>query len=79
MTNLVPDLPPGEWSLLLVGAWWPALPSEPTAGKAYWSDQADVKGREAEHVQIQRTQLGSRNHGRGWLGRSRSLCIVADT
>ncbi|BBX24574.1 hypothetical protein MTER_39850 [Mycolicibacter terrae] len=58
------DLPPGEWSLLLVGAWWPAPPSEPTAGKMYWSDQADVKGREAEHVQNQRTQFGSRNHGR---------------
>lgn len=58
------DLPPGEWSLLLVGAWWPAAPSEPAAGRNYWSDQADVKGREAEHVQNHRTQFGSRNHGR---------------
>lgn len=57
------DLPPGEWSLLLVGAWWPAPPNEPTAGKTYWSDHADVKKREAEHVQHHRTQFGSRNHG----------------
>ncbi|WP_423795116.1 hypothetical protein, partial [Mycobacterium tuberculosis] len=26
------DLPPGRWSALLVGAWWPAQPDAPMAG-----------------------------------------------
>ncbi|WP_414626127.1 hypothetical protein, partial [Mycobacterium tuberculosis] len=30
------DLPPGRWSALLVGAWWPARPDAPMAGVTYW-------------------------------------------
>lgn len=65
MTELpLSDLPDGEWSFLLVGAWWPGAPDKPTEGITHWTDHADVKKREAEHVQAHRQQFGSRNHGR---------------
>lgn len=51
------DLPRGKWSMLLVGAWWPARPDAPAARVSYWRHAGEVKRQEASDLQNPRTQL----------------------
>ena len=57
------DLPPGKWSAYLVGAWWPAPPTEPVNGVQHWSDHSTAKEREAVELQAYTNGLGARNSG----------------
>ncbi|WP_421845689.1 DUF5631 domain-containing protein [Mycobacterium sp.] len=57
------DLPPGQWSALLVGAWWTAPPDALTVAVAYWRQQADIKRHEVTELRNQRSRL-SANKGR---------------
>ena len=57
------DLPPGKWSFELVGAWWPAPPTEPTSGFQHWSDQSSAKEREAVELQAFTDGVSARNSG----------------
>ncbi len=57
------DLPPGNWSSYLVGAWWPAPPNEPNSGVQYWSDQSSAKEREAIELQAFTDGVSARNSG----------------
>lgn len=57
------DLPPGEWSAWLVGASWPAPPTEPTREVSFWSGHADVKGQEASELDKVLTFFGQNNSG----------------
>ncbi|UGT93404.1 DUF5631 domain-containing protein [Mycobacterium ostraviense] len=77
------DLPPGKWSMLLVGAWWPARPDSPAAGVSYWSQAGKVKREEASDLQNTRSQLAV-NKGRTatdlleryWRGEQRVATIA---
>ncbi|MCV6984822.1 DUF5632 domain-containing protein [Mycobacterium shinjukuense] len=77
------DLPPGRWSALLVGAWWPARPDAPMAGVTYWRQAGELKRNEASDLQNERSQL-SRNRGRTaddlleryWRGEQRLATIA---
>lgn len=51
------DLPPGRWSALLVGAWWPARPDAPMAGVTYWRKAAQLKRNEANDLRNERSLL----------------------
>ncbi|WP_240316775.1 hypothetical protein, partial [Mycobacterium persicum] len=51
------DLPPGKWSVLLVGAWWPARPDAPQAGVSYWNQAGEIKSQEASDLRNARSQL----------------------
>lgn len=57
------DLPPGKWSSYLVGAWWPAPPTEPNSGVQHWSDQSSAKEREAVELQAFTDGVSARNSG----------------
>lgn len=57
------DLPPGRWSPLLVGAWWPARPDAPTTGVRYWGRAGESKRNEARELQNERSRLAV-NQGR---------------
>lgn len=57
------DLPPGRWSALLVGAWWPARPDAPMAGVTYWRKAAQLKRNEANDLRNERSLLAV-NQGR---------------
>ncbi|KAN10124.1 hypothetical protein Z557_03396, partial [Mycobacterium tuberculosis 2229BH] len=57
------DLPPGRWSALLVGAWWPAQPDAPMAGVTYWREAAQLKRNEANDLRNERSRLAV-NQGR---------------
>ncbi|KAN65617.1 hypothetical protein AJ07_03749, partial [Mycobacterium tuberculosis MD16775] len=50
------DLPPGRWSALLVGAWWPAQPDAPMAGVTYWREAAQLKRNEANDLRNERSR-----------------------
>lgn len=77
------DLPPGRWSALLVGAWWPARPDAVTAGVAYWRQAGEHKRQEAGDLQNTRSQLAV-NKGRTaddlleryWRGEQRVATIA---
>lgn len=58
------DLPPGKWSALLVGPWWPARPDAPTAGVTHWNEQGRIKEAEATAVDNDRQRLAANNRGR---------------
>ncbi len=57
------DLPPWAWSAWLVGASWPAAPTQPTLGISFWTDHADVKEREAGELDKVLTFFGENNRG----------------
>lgn len=57
------DLPPGNWSGYLVGAWWPAPPNAPTNGEQFWSEQSNAKEREAVELQDFTRTVSARNGG----------------
>ncbi|CCK64244.1 Conserved protein of unknown function [Mycobacterium canettii CIPT 140070017] len=77
------DLPPGKWSALLVGAWWPAPPDAPKAGVIYWREAAQLKHDEANDLQNERSRLAI-NQGRTaddlmeryWRGEQRLATIA---
>lgn len=77
------DLPPGRWSALLVGAWWPARPDAPMAGVTYWREAAQLKRNEANDLRNERSRLAV-NQGRTaddlleryWRGEQRLATIV---
>ncbi|VAZ95034.1 hypothetical protein LAUMK4_03007 [Mycobacterium persicum] len=77
------DLPPGKWSAVLVGPWWPEPPHAPAAGFLYWRQAGDAKGREASDLQNARSQLAV-NKGqtaddlleRYWRGEQRVTTIA---
>ncbi|WRO42151.1 Hypothetical protein MUW33_2201 [Mycobacterium canetti] len=77
------DLPPGRWSALLVGAWWPARPDAPMAGVTYWRKVAQLKRNEANDLRNERSLLAV-NQGRTaddlleryWRGEQRLATIV---
>ncbi|WP_041179905.1 DUF5632 domain-containing protein [Mycobacterium canetti] len=77
------DLPPGRWSALLVGAWWPAQPDAPMAGVTYWREAAQLKRNEANDLRNERSRLAV-NQGRTaddlleryWRGEQRLATIA---
>ncbi|CFJ91099.1 putative transmembrane protein [Mycobacterium tuberculosis] len=77
------DLPPGRWSALLVGAWWPARPDAPMAGVTYWREAAQLKRNEANDLRNERSLLAV-NQGRTaddlleryWRGEQRLATIA---
>ncbi|MEQ0598849.1 DUF5631 domain-containing protein [Mycobacterium tuberculosis] len=77
------DLPPGRWSALLVGAWWPARPDAPMAGVTYWRKAAQLKRNEANDLRNERSLLAV-NQGRTaddlleryWRGEQRLATIA---
>ncbi|MCT9034423.1 hypothetical protein N7U24_21040, partial [Mycobacterium tuberculosis] len=77
------DLPPGRWSALLVGAWWPARPDAPMAGVTYWREAAQLKRNEANDLRNERSRLAV-NQGRTaddlleryWRGEQRLATIA---
>ncbi|CNY21251.1 putative transmembrane protein [Mycobacterium tuberculosis] len=77
------DLPPGRWSALLVGAWWPAQPDAPMAGVTYWRKAAQLKRNEANDLRNERSRLAV-NQGRTaddlleryWRGEQRLATIA---
>ncbi|CCC44436.1 putative uncharacterized protein [Mycobacterium canettii CIPT 140010059] len=77
------DLPPGRWSALLVGAWWPARPDAPMAGVTYWREAAQLKRDEANDLRNERSRLAV-NQGRTaddlleryWRGEQRLATIA---
>ncbi|WP_412768884.1 DUF5632 domain-containing protein [Mycobacterium canetti] len=80
---MVADLPPGKWSALLVGAWWPARPDAPMAGVTYWREAAQLKRNEANDLRNERSRLAV-NQGRTaddlleryWRGEQRLATIA---
>ncbi|WRO42149.1 hypothetical protein MUW33_2199 [Mycobacterium canetti] len=77
------DVPPGRWSALLVGAWWPARPDAPMAGVTYWREAAQLKRNEANDLRNERSLLAV-NQGRTaddlleryWRGEQRLATIA---
>ncbi|MEQ6326477.1 DUF5631 domain-containing protein [Mycobacterium canetti] len=77
------DLPPGKWSALLVGAWWPARPDAPMAGVTYWREAAQLKRTETNDLRNERSRLAV-NQGRTaddlleryWRGEQRLATIA---
>lgn len=54
----MPDLPPGKWSALLVGPWWPAPPAVLQNAAAHWTGQGQALSNAAVDVQNLTVQLG---------------------
>ncbi|CKP21840.1 putative transmembrane protein [Mycobacterium tuberculosis] len=70
------DLPPGRWSALLVGAWWPARPDAPMAGVTYWREAAQLKRNERSRLAVNQGRTADDLLERYWRGEQRLATIA---
>lgn len=54
---------PRPFTPLLVGAWWPAPPTQLIAAVTHWLEQSRIKDQERLELRNQRIQLGKTNRG----------------
>ncbi|MCV7052414.1 DUF5631 domain-containing protein [Mycobacterium heidelbergense] len=57
------DLPPGKYTMALIGAWWPQPSSTLRAGAQHWSTLRQQQEQYAHDLHSQWTGLASRNQG----------------
>lgn len=48
---------------MLIGAWWPAPPAQPTAAVTHWSAQSQVNDNERAELRNQLTLIATSNRG----------------
>ncbi len=61
---MVIDSPdPRPFTYLLVGAWWPALPTQLEEAAAYWQQHSQVKNQERQQIRNDRLKFGKSNTG----------------
>nr|WP_169716506.1 DUF5631 domain-containing protein [Mycobacterium europaeum] len=58
------DLPPGKWTLPLIGPWWPAAPTALRGAAQYWNQACGEQQQYAQDLRNQRTMLTANNQGR---------------
>lgn len=78
----LPDYRP--FTRMLIGAWWPAPPTQPADAVGFWFGHQQAKQEEAEYIRNLATLLGQNNSGqtaedmltRLTLGRNRLLDVA---
>lgn len=57
------DLPPGKWTALLIGPWWPAPPTALRAAAQYWNYAFEQQEQYSQDLRNQRATLLAHNEG----------------
>lgn len=58
------DLPPGKWTLPLIGPWWPGPPTALRSAAEYWKRACIEQEQYSQGLRNQRTALTAHNQGR---------------
>ncbi len=58
------DLPPGKWTLALIGPWWPAPSTALRAGAQHWSQACAEQQLFSQNLRNQWTVVAAHNQGR---------------
>lgn len=58
------DLPPGKWTILLIGPWWAGPPTALRVAAEYWRQACIEQQQYSQNLRNQRTVLTEHNQGR---------------